>query len=84
MSAAGGPQWATVGQRRHAVLGWERSGSWIYARSACGYLLTPSVYDRAPDAPICPVCRVLYPDLTAARPVPDSGRAAVDQPETRR
>jgi hypothetical protein len=84
VSAAGGPQWATVAQRRHAVLAWERSESWSYARSACGSLLTPSVYDHAPDAPVCPVCLTLHPDLTAARPDPDSGRAAVTQQNERR
>lgn len=59
------PQWATVAQRRHVVLAWERSEAWSYARSACGWLLTLSVYDRAPDAPPGPVCTVLYPDFTA-------------------
>ena len=67
MSAASGAQWATVAQQRHVVLAWERSESWTYARSACGWLLTPSVYDRAPDAHVCPVCAVLHPELTAAR-----------------
>jgi hypothetical protein len=79
VSDAGSPQWATVAQRRHAVLAWDRSESWSYARSACGWLLTPSVYDHAPDAPVCPICLALHPDLTAARPVPDPGRAALDQ-----
>ncbi|SFB51189.1 hypothetical protein SAMN05216266_11540 [Amycolatopsis marina] len=84
MSTARGPRWATVGQQRHAVLAWERSGAWSYARSACGWLLTPSVYDRAPDAPVCPTCRALHPDLTAARLVRGLGRAVVDQPEGKR
>jgi hypothetical protein len=76
--------WATVAQQRHAVLAWEWSESWSYARSACGCLLTPSVYDRAPDAPLCPVCAVLHPDLTTARPVLPTGQATVDQQDGKR
>ncbi|MPZ66234.1 MAG: hypothetical protein GEU83_12195 [Pseudonocardiaceae bacterium] len=72
------PAWCTVGEQAHVVLTWYSHEGRQLARTACGWLITPSPLDsRLPDAYVCITCTSLHPDLTAPRRDPDLRRGAV-------
>lgn len=57
-----GVEWRTIGQQQHVVLSWSRFEGRAYGSTACGWLVSPSAHDTAPDAPVCAVCEALHPD----------------------